>query len=376
MSPLRRAVAAWLRRTEPRRTSLTRVRARLDGVPAPAPREAASLSRRLLQAVPDPAPVPLARVRRRLVAGPVPPRAPALGLLEALAGAGALAATVAAALVFVTVPVPLDGVLEGDAQRSVTPLVEVAHNGRGTVGGTEARPRLTWEWGTLAVEVAPDRGADVEITTPEAHVRVVGTAFTVTRDRLGTTVAVARGTVDVTCAGEVRTRLPAGQTRTCLPTRAAGLLGRAQAMLDADAPPAEVLDAVDRGLALATGPVRHELLLARLETLVRGGRDAEALSQASALLADPAGDDEAPAIRRLASTAARRQGGCGGLRGWLEPLPDAAREPLDLVALADCTPEPARARQLLETAATRATDPRQADAIQARLLSLHPGAPK
>lgn len=378
MSPIRRAVAAWLRRTDPGPASLTRVRTRLERAQAPMDvgREPKSLSRRLLQAIPEPSPVPLARVRRRLHVNARPSNTSEfLRGIRIGGGVGGVAIAITAVLLVLDRPVPLDGVLEGDASRDVTTLLGVVHSGRGLVGGTDARPRLTWEWGTLAVEVAPNRGADVEVSTPEAHVRVVGTAFTVTRDRLGTAVGVARGTVEMTCLGQAPMRLAAGDAHLCLPTRAAGLLGRAQALLDAGAAEADVLDAVDRGLVMSSGAVGRELSLLRLELLVGAGRDAEALNQASALLAEPAGD-EVRTIRRLAATAARQEGGCAGLRDWLDPLPDHEREAPDLVALADCTPETVRARQLLDAAAVRATDPRQADAIRARLLNLPQGAPK
>ena len=46
------------------------------------------------------------------------------------------------------------------------------------------------------MEVTPDRGVRLELTTEEAVVRVVGTVFEVDRGPFGTAVAVDHGTVE------------------------------------------------------------------------------------------------------------------------------------------------------------------------------------
>ncbi len=387
MSRLRRALAAWLRRTEPHPPAVARVRARLDATLVGDPTSAATtsaeptLTRGLLRVLPEPGPPQLARARRRLdelARHPTGARPTRTRVGFALGGAVALAAAVVA---LVLAPSRLDVALEGGRPQDLGPLVVVTPDGRGAAVGTERAPRLTWESGRLDVSVLPGQGADVRIETPEARVRVVGTVFSVTRDRLGTAVAVDRGAVEVACIGEAPRRLIPGDMHTCLPTRPAGLLGRAQALLEAGDPDAAVI-AAERGLALVdAGATRRELELARLEALVRAGRAAEALDLAEALLATEAAPvaaaDLAPArtpeIRRLAAAAARVSEGCAGVRRWLDPLPEDTRDDADLVALADCEPDPVLARRLLDQAAARATDPRHAEAIRVRLDQLTRG---
>ena len=159
--------------------------------------------------------------------------------------------------------------------------VTVDAEGRGQLVAEGRRVEVAWERGRLALDVDPARQLEVEVVTREAVVRVLGTAFAVERDALGTSVDVERGVVSVACGDDAR-ELGAGDARRCLPTTAAGLLGRALALSAAE----EVLESVDRGLDVAeTGSAVHgELLALRAETLAGQGRADEARAAAQAYL--------------------------------------------------------------------------------------------
>lgn len=151
-------------------------------------------------------------------------------------------------------------------------------------------PHIHWEAGTLAIDVTPNRGIDLVVETDEGSVQVVGTAFAVTRDALGTHVSVDRGHVRVSCVAGTERALGAGDETTCLPLRAAAWLGRAQALLVAGQPTDDVLDAITHGLALAApaDPASGELVALRIRVLVDAGRYPEALAAAYAYLASGA----------------------------------------------------------------------------------------
>jgi len=166
--------------------------------------------------------------------------------------------------------------------------VEVMVQGEGAVSGSERHPRLRWDEGRVEVEVDPGSGVDLVVVTREARARVTGTVFGVSRDLLGTHVTVSRGSVETTCLRSGATNvLTASESRTCLPTTASGMLGRARALQDQGAPWQDVLDAATAGLAQDSGggTVRSELEVLRLEALVEVGRPAEAREAARAYLA-------------------------------------------------------------------------------------------
>jgi ferric-dicitrate binding protein FerR (iron transport regulator) len=205
-----------------------------------------------------------------------------------LLGIAAVLAVLAAVIVVRAPPRRLEQPLASSV-RTDLPLtrdVQLAYAGSGHVEGTEQAPRIHWDAGTLDVDVTPHRGINLVVETLEGTVHVIGTAFTVTRDALGTSVTVARGTVDVACDAQTVARVEAGGVRTCLPTRPAGWLGRARALRDAGAPADAVIDAVDRGLALASPDDDSvgELVALRLDTLVIAQRYGEALRAADAYL--------------------------------------------------------------------------------------------
>jgi hypothetical protein len=204
--------------------------------------------------------------------------------------------------------------------------VELSFEGSGRVEGTSAAPRIRWDLGTLHVEVVPDRGIHLSVLTRDAEVRVIGTGFTVSRDALGTRVEVRHGKVAVECSGEPPTTLEAGAVHVCLPNTAGALIGRARALQASGAPGSEVLDTLDRGLALAGSQdaFRDELAASRVRVLLDLGRPDDALAAAQAYLADGKGIRRVD-VERLAAQAAQSEGGCVQAAPWLLDLgPDAA----------------------------------------------------
>jgi hypothetical protein len=246
--------------------------------------------------------------------------------------------------------------------------VALLYAGRGALDGGAARPRITWEAGELTVEVVPERGVDLVVETPEGTASVVGTAFTVTRDALGTRIAVRRGTVAVQCRDGREARLGAERSLVCLPVRAAGMLARARALEAASAEAADVLEALDAGLRLDPegGPVRAELAARRIRVLEALRRDDDAAAAADAWLAsgETLRRDE---VRALAIGLALRRRDCETATA----VSASAPPPLDAgaaIALADCTQDPARARALLHSA--RLAEPARAAEVDARLARL------
>jgi ferric-dicitrate binding protein FerR (iron transport regulator) len=183
---------------------------------------------------------------------------------------------------------PLAIALGGAPIVEAAPGVRLAVDGAGDVSGTERDVVVSWRAGTLGVDVQPDAGIALRVETPEGVARVVGTGFDVRREAFGTSVIVRHGIVEVACAGEVASRLVAGESRSCLPSTAAGLLGRARAQQRAGVAPDEVL--VTLQAALDRSPDRHvrdELRVARIDVLVRAGRHRDALAEARAYVDDP-----------------------------------------------------------------------------------------
>lgn len=115
--------------------------------------------------------------------------------------------------------------------------------------------------------------------------------------------------------------LPAGETRTCPPTTAAGLLGRARALQRAGADP---LPAVDAGLA--AGPdaaVRDELVSLLLDIQLQQGDLPGALRTAEAHL-KTGGAQRRDALLTLAARLAARLHGCEAATPWLAELGPAS----------------------------------------------------
>ncbi len=264
------AVRRFAEETEPELEDVRRVRARLEGSLREAPKSA--------------------------VWGP-------------LAGGLGLGGAVAALMLVLLVdfgPPELSGELMAEAGRTVTEApvegLTLHFDGHGTLAGDAAAPRIVWTAGSLHVDVDPDAGLAVRVTTGEATVSVIGTAFDVTRSALGTRVAVDRGRVAVSCKRGEDGDLEAGQSTFCLPPTAAGMLARARALQDKAAPTPQILGAVDDGLGRdPTPPVREELRVVKIEALRDAGRTAEALIEARALAgeADHRAEEVQGLIRQL-----------------------------------------------------------------------------
>ncbi len=345
---------------EPTEESIERVRARLAASEIPDPE---------LRLLASPRPSAEARVRARLERARPPTLVrPVLLLAAPLAAAAAL-------FVALAQPAPArqlsaDLSAETPATFALTAEVGLSYTGAGAVSGTERAPVIRWQAGTLRLDIAPDRGIALAVETPEAHVEVVGTVFEVARSTLGTRVDVMRGQVAVRCADDGERRLlSAGGSRTCLPTRAAGLLVRARTLDEAGAPSADVIDALDRGLALSPDePLRSELEALRINALAEAGREAEARDAADRFLAR-AGGARRDEVTRIAARLALRAEGCTATVALLDGIPPEQRVASDEIARADClaTTDPAKARAALEAALALSPTDALSDRIRARL---------
>ncbi|MFZ5477981.1 MAG: FecR domain-containing protein [Myxococcota bacterium] len=368
MTPVRR----FVEETEAGDGAVARVAVRLrQEVPD------ADTRRGLLAELPDGGDEAVARVRARLhkVRRPVLPVLAGAAAAIALIGVSAIAATLWLQREREDLA-PLSAQLASEDARSAlqpTDEVRLYYQGAGALGGTRWSPRVDWQVGRLVVEVAPDRGVDLRVHTREADVRVVGTGFTVDRDALGTHVAVQHGRVAVICADGGEFLLSAGRDASCLPTHAGALLGRARALQDAAAPPADVLDAAERGLAAgAKGGTRHELQLLRVEMLIAAGRPADALAAAEAYLAEGTSLRRTE-VRRMAAYTAMTTGGCAAALPHLQALVDGDATGPELVQFADCILDsrPDDARTALTRALRLGAPPEQENAIIERLTRLN-----
>jgi hypothetical protein len=258
----------------------------------------------------------------------------------------------------------------GTPAEAWSPTLAFEFDGVGTVTGTSRDVQTRWSSGTLRAEVTPASGTRVAVVTEEARVEVIGTVFSVTRDRLGTTTRVERGQVRVTCQdGQSRSVGPDDGPSTCAPTSPAGLLARADALLDAGADPELVRAALDAGVASseAGSAVRGELLVRRMSALGAEGRVSEALADAHAYLDGPA--PRAVEVHRYAGWLAWGARDCATARHHLDALgADASAE--DRVLLAEClTGEVHRARALLDEALPH-LDPTWAERARAARAAL------
>lgn len=264
--------------TAARPAAVARVRARLDA----SLQSAAPLLR---DAFPAPSPLAAQRVREGLVR-----RRAARALRRPEWVLGALGAAMAAALLLVVVrPETARDVALSNGDVTLSPVVSVATAGAGQARGAGPDWQVDWQSGRIDVSVVPDAGARVSVVTREARVEVVGTAFSVDRDALGTSVDVAHGRVVVTCFADGRVyTLGGNEAAVCTPTTASGLLARASALAErGDA--AGVQEALDAADALPQDPaVRAEVGFLRMSTLVSGGQLDQAAAIADDLLALPA----------------------------------------------------------------------------------------
>lgn len=331
--------------------------------------ESAASFDRLLRELPGPADGAEARVRAR-VHQDLRQRRAHPGWLVPLGAAVASAALTLTLLVVLTGPERLGGELV--AETTLPSGLALTIEGEGALEGTETAPRIQWRRGTLRLDVDPSAGLQVVVETPDAEVAVLGTAFSVSRGALGTRVVVERGRVAVRCRDAAQGQaLDAGDSMECAPTTPAGLLARARALQTAR-DLSGAADAADLGLAASPSPaVRTELSLVRLEVLAAGGRRAEALSAAQALVKEGAGHRRSDALH-VAVGVAGPKAACADVRPWLEELAESGAHADELGRLADCVlaADPDRAKALLERALLADPNVVEREAIERRLREL------
>lgn len=225
-------------------------------------------------------------------------------------------------------PVPLSESLASDEvwqSASVANGVSLSFEGTGAVSGDSLHPRIAWDRGVVNVEVTPGLGIDLRVGTREADVRVVGTGFSVRRDALGTEVKVVHGRVEVVCSGADPVFVDPGQTQDCLPTSAAGLLGRARAIEASGAGADDVLAATAAGLARAgaeDAAVRDELTVMQIHQLLRAGRLEDGGVVADAYLASPSAARRLDVVRMVAAARLEHEG-CAGAMDLLDAAASA-----------------------------------------------------
>lgn len=284
----------------------------------------------------------VARLRRAVPRSPAPVRSRWRVAAPAAVGMAAMAAT---SLMFVPPPTPepppaaplsvtFDGSVQGPVQAA--PGVSLAISGKGKLSGTQQAPVLDWQRGRVDVEVTPGAGIDFRLKTQDGVVHVIGTAFSVERDALGTHVDVTRGKVEVGCAAEaVPKLLTADMTTTCWPTTAGGLLGRARALHKSGAPPDAVLNTVSVGLNTAdpASAIGRELAVLEVQQLVSAARTEEAIPAALAYL-DSGAALRRPEVARLGASIVTDASGCESARRFLTVVEESGTLPPDLAPLA------------------------------------------
>ncbi len=205
-----------------------------------------------------------------------------------------LAALAAAAVLFflsqrAAEPLELEAALDSQASWSElapSPALRLAYQGQGSLAGQARAPHIQWHAGTLEVQVEPGQGVALRLSTREAELRVIGTAFQVKRNGPRTQVAVRQGEVEVSCHAGAGALLSAGQEHACGPVSAAAWLGLALGQRDQGQHSEAVLRSLDAGLALARADsvTAAELRFQRVQVLKEADRHQEALDEARELL--------------------------------------------------------------------------------------------
>lgn len=237
-------------------------------------------------------------------------------------------------------------------QHAWSEQIQLDFAGTGEIKGSDRDAEIHWRSGTLTAEVTPNSATSLVVVTDEARVEVVGTVFSVTRDRLGVQTSVSKGKVAVTCkdgwSGHVT---PQSGPHTCLPTRPGLLLGRADALLDQGAEPQVRMRTLDLALQLAEreSATASELLVRRMHTRGELGDVQGVLQDAEAYLAGPG--SRRTEVLRYAAYQALGTGTCDRALPHLSEL-ELIGTPRDRVLLAECLvpTQPTRARQLLTDA--------------------------
>lgn len=302
----------------------------------------AQLTRAWLRALPEPEGRGAERVRRRVrasLAAPEPSRLPLL-IPPALLAAASLALWVGWRAMQPPAPaVALDIAIETASDHSamaVAPDVSMTANGRGQMFGTTRSPRLHWEEGKVELEITPNKGVDLVVSTDEGTARVVGTGFSVERTPFGTTVAVTHGRVAVDCSAGPSALLTAGEALECVHTRPSALLGRARAQVQRGDSAKEVLATLDLATR-ADNPeaLAGEILAMRVTVQYRAGQTDDAITTARRYL-DEGHAPRRQEVRRIATAALLDQAGCPAAMELLEQAVAEGGTPEDSAALAAC----------------------------------------
>jgi len=234
---------------------------------------------------------------------------------------------------------------------------ELSLRGEGTVAGTDDEPVVHWVSGTVSVRVDPEADVDLTVVTDEATVRVVGTVFDVHRDNHATTVTVSEGTVSVRCDGERSASVDAPHALRCLSSDPARLLLRTTALAEIGASAELRLETIERALdrTAETSALGGELMGQQVKALTDAGRTAAALEVGRRYLALghlPRRSEILAFVARTGFDAV----GCDALDDLERAVAEAPMRP-EALLLAECLRrvDPARAREVLETAEPAAT---------------------
>lgn len=180
------------------------------------------------------------------------------------------------------------GIPRSPEQATIQPVtgLRLSHEGEGSMAFEEDHLVIGWVRGRLGVDLDPGAGRHLEVHSPEARIEVLGTAFTVERDDLGTSLTMTRGTVATWCHEQPGPTLSAGATWRCFRSGASAL-HEARTLQGQGAEPAAVRAVVEQGLAIPDTPpgTRDELAVLRIALLSDGGEAGAALEAARAYLA-------------------------------------------------------------------------------------------
>ncbi len=246
-----------------------------------------------------------------------------------LLAVAASAVLVAAVVLWPRGPEPIARALSSEqgSQLRLGDHVTLVYEGRGQASGSDGDITIHWEWGTLHTDVTPTQGVALRVQTDEGSARVVGTVFDVTRDAIGTEVAVLEGTVELTCQGSSPLLLEVGTRHRCYRSAEAALQEARRAP-----GPAEALAIIERGAQLPGAPAAHrELELRRIDALRATGRGDEALELARSYL-DAGHQHRRAELLSVASELAFVMGGCAEAAPLLEALAATPSPPPAAVA--------------------------------------------
>ncbi|MEN0061915.1 MAG: FecR family protein [Myxococcota bacterium] len=246
---------------------------------------------------------------------------------------------------------------------ALTPNVNAVAEGEGEAVVRGEVTEVTWSSGRIRVDVEPDTGQTVRVTTPEAEVTVLGTIFDVERGPFGTRTSVERGRVSVTCVDQSDPMvLSAGTDGWCYPDAGAAF-GRVLWMERQDYAVAERLAVIEQALAHPQGldATRTLLRQRQVAAYVELNRTSDAVAAVKQL----------PPRTRAAELAGRAEsamasGGCTTAEPWLDALAEDG-DVTGALLLVQCLAEeaPDAALRELEALEARELTAEEAAAVRA-----------